>query len=142
MLFLSESIRYLSSVSPVCTSVVTVDRQVICLPLAPAPVDTPLVSWLTQLPYKHPNITTCLTFSVTMNQKTVLFSAIFFGKVSKFKKRHSLIRQSQLSVLYKISSADMEMEKRSVSGSVKLCGNQLVGMLNLICSLNFDNGWY
>ena len=32
------------------------------------------------------------------------------------------------------------MVKRS-SAKFTLCGNQLVGMLNLICSLNFDTGY-
>ena len=115
---------------------------VICLPLAPAPmetVDTSLVSWLTLLPYKHLNITTCLHSNITMNQKTILFSTIFFG-INTVCCNSIETLTNYISVLYKISAADMEIEKRT--GSVKLCGNQLVGMLNLICSLNFDNGWY
>ena len=52
-----------------------------------------------------------------------------------------LVQQFYFNVLsvLRTQASSWEREKRSVSG-IKLCGNQLVGMLNIICGMNFDTG--
>ena len=53
----------------------------------------------------------------------------------------SLLLMSAFCIPGSFSDDSESRVKRSISGDgVKLCGNQLVGMLNLICSLNFDTG--
>ena len=63
------------------------------------------------------------------------------GHQSMMNSVTSLLLMSAFCIPGSFSEDSENRIKRSISGDgVKLCGNQLVGMLSLICSLNFDTG--